>query len=90
MQHLDELGGFQMIELRSSLPDELLMFGDKISMAHSLEVRVPYLDRTVVEFAQRLGAGFAARTVTRTLMRTEIENAVAEIRQGITLLRRHL
>jgi hypothetical protein len=27
---------------------------------------------------------------TRTLMRTEIENAVAEIRQGITLLRRHL
>jgi asparagine synthase (glutamine-hydrolysing) len=65
MQHLDELGGFQLLELRSSLPDELLMFGDKISMAHSLEVRVPYLDRTVVEFAQRLGAGLLIRNGER-------------------------
>lgn len=65
MNHLDELGGFQMLELRSSLPDELLMFGDKLSMAHSLEVRVPYLDRTVVEFAQRLGAGFMIRNGER-------------------------
>jgi asparagine synthase (glutamine-hydrolysing) len=55
MEHLDELGGFQHLEVRSSLPDELLMFADKLSMAHSLEVRVPYLDRTVVEFAERLG-----------------------------------
>ena len=52
--HLDELAHFQHIEIRSSLPDELLMFGDKLSMAHSLEVRVPYLDRTIVEFAERL------------------------------------
>jgi asparagine synthase (glutamine-hydrolysing) len=65
MRHLDELGGFQLLELRSSLPDELLMFGDKISMAHSLEVRVPYLDRTVVEFAQRLGAGSMIRNGER-------------------------
>lgn len=61
MAHLDDLGGFQHLEIRSSLPDELLMFGDKLSMAHSLEVRVPYLDRTVVEFAQRLGAGLKMR-----------------------------
>jgi asparagine synthase (glutamine-hydrolysing) len=54
MEHLDELAAFQHIEIRSSLPDELLMFGDKLSMAHSLEVRVPYLDKTVVEFAERL------------------------------------
>lgn len=61
MAHLDDLGGFQHLEVRSSLPDELLMFGDKLSMAHSLEVRVPYLDRTVVEFAQRLGARLKIR-----------------------------
>lgn len=54
MAHLDDLGGFQLLEIRSSLPDELLMFGDKLSMAHGLEARVPYLDRTIVEFAQRL------------------------------------
>src|SRR6266480_1844601 len=46
MEHTDELGGFQLLEIRSSLPDELLMYADKLSMAHSLEVRVPYLDRT--------------------------------------------
>ena len=37
------------------------MFGDKLSMAHGLEVRVPYLDETVVEFAQRLGARLKIR-----------------------------
>jgi asparagine synthase (glutamine-hydrolysing) len=65
MAHVDELGGFQMLEIRSSLPDELLMFADKLSMAHSLEVRVPYLDRTVVEFAQRLEARFKVRNGKR-------------------------
>lgn len=60
-QNLDELGRFQHIEIRSSLPDELLMFADKLSMAHGLEVRVPYLDRTVVEFAERLNAGMKIR-----------------------------
>jgi asparagine synthase (glutamine-hydrolysing) len=61
MEKLDELGGFQLLEIRSSLPDELLMYADKLSMAHSLEARVPYLDRTVVEYAQRLDASFKVR-----------------------------
>jgi asparagine synthase (glutamine-hydrolysing) len=65
MAHTDELGGFQLLEIRSSLPDELLMYADKLSMAHSLEVRVPYLDRTVVEYVQRLAAGFKVRNGSR-------------------------
>ena len=65
MIHTDELGGFQLLEIRSSLPDELLMYADKLSMAHGLEVRVPYLDRTVVEYVQRLGAGFKVRGGSR-------------------------
>jgi len=65
MAKLDELGGFQLLEIRSSLPDELLMYADKLSMAHSLEARVPYLDRTVVEYAQRLDASFKIRRATR-------------------------
>src|SRR3984893_17991210 len=65
MEHADELGGFQLLEIRSSLPDELLMYADKLSMAHSLEVRVPYLDRTIVEYVQRLGAGFKVRNGSR-------------------------
>src|SRR5271166_6938273 len=61
MENLDELGGFSLLEIRSSLPDELLMYADKLSMAHGLEARVPYLDRTVVEYAQRLDANFKIR-----------------------------
>jgi asparagine synthase (glutamine-hydrolysing) len=61
MDGADELGAFQVLEIRSSLPDELLMYADKISMAHGLEVRVPYLDKEVVEFAQRLPASFKVR-----------------------------
>jgi len=61
MQYTDELGGFQLLELRSSLPDELLMYADKLSMAHGLEVRVPFLDREIIEYAQRLPASFKVR-----------------------------
>ena len=64
MSATDELRGLQFLELRSTLPDELLMYADKLSMANSLEVRVPYLDRTVVEYAQRLGARYKMRNGT--------------------------
>jgi asparagine synthase (glutamine-hydrolysing) len=62
---MDELGGFQFLEMRSTLPDELLMYGDKLSMAHGLEVRVPYLDKDIVEYVERLPARFKVRYGTR-------------------------
>jgi asparagine synthase (glutamine-hydrolysing) len=72
MAHTDELGGFQLLEIRSSLPDELLMYADKLSMAHSLEVRVPYLDRTVVEYVQRLGSHFKVRNGSRKWLHRQV------------------
>jgi asparagine synthase (glutamine-hydrolysing) len=72
MEHIDELGGFQLLEIRSSLPDELLMYADKLSMAHSLEVRVPYLDRTVVEYVQRLDASSKIRRGTRKWLHRQV------------------
>jgi asparagine synthase (glutamine-hydrolysing) len=72
MTEIDELGGFQLLEVRSSLPDELLMYADKLSMAHSLEVRVPYLDRTVVEYVQRLDASFKIRSGTRKWLHRKV------------------
>ena len=68
----DELTGFQWLELQSSLPDELLMYGDKMSMAHGLEVRVPYLDRTVVEYAQRLDASLKIRWGSRKFVHRKL------------------
>ena len=51
---LDPLSQMLYIDTRASLPDDLLMVGDKMSMANSLEVRVPFLDYRVVEFIERL------------------------------------
>ncbi len=61
MNDTDELGGFQFLEVRSTLPDELLMYADKLSMAHSLEVRVPFLDKEIVEFTERLPSNWKVR-----------------------------
>ena len=72
MEYTDELGGFQLLEIRSSLPDELLMYADKLSMAHSLELRVPYLDRTVVEYVERLGASLKIRRNTRKWLHRQV------------------
>ncbi|MGB8030170.1 MAG: asparagine synthase (glutamine-hydrolyzing) [Terracidiphilus sp.] len=65
MSDTDELGGLQFLEIRSTLPDELLMFADKLSMAHGLEARVPYLDKEIVEYVERLPANFKVRHGSR-------------------------
>ncbi len=42
------------MERKLRLPEHLLMRVDKLTMAHSVEARVPFLDHDVVEFASRL------------------------------------
>jgi asparagine synthase (glutamine-hydrolysing) len=61
MSDTDQLGGLQFLEVRSTLPDELLMYADKLSMAHSLELRVPFVDKEVVEYTERLPANLKVR-----------------------------
>ncbi len=72
MASTDELGGLQFIEVRSSLPDELLMYADKLSMTHSLELRVPYLDKEIVEYVERLPASFKVRNGTRKWLHRKV------------------
>jgi asparagine synthase (glutamine-hydrolysing) len=71
-EDLDELNAFQFLEVRSSLPDELLIYGDKLSMAHGLEARVPYLDREIVEYSQRLNASLKLRYGTRKFLHRKV------------------
>jgi asparagine synthase (glutamine-hydrolysing) len=52
--HLDPLAQILYVDTRSNLPDDLLMVGDKTSMANSLEVRVPLLDYRLVQFVESL------------------------------------
>lgn len=54
VQHLDPLTQMLYIDTRANLPDDLLMVGDKTSMANSLEARVPFLDYRLVEFIESL------------------------------------
>jgi asparagine synthase (glutamine-hydrolysing) len=72
MGNTDELGGLQFLEIRSSLPDELLMYADKLSMTHGLEVRVPYLDREVVEYVQKLAASFKVHLGSRKFLHRKV------------------
>ena len=54
VEDLDPLSQMLYIDTRANLPDDLLMVGDKTSMANSLEARVPFLDYRLVEFIERL------------------------------------
>jgi asparagine synthase (glutamine-hydrolysing) len=42
------------IDMRSMLPDNLLLFNDKMTMANSIENRVPYLDIDLINFIESL------------------------------------
>ena len=47
------------------LPNDMLVKVDSMSMAHGLEVRVPFLDHNVVEFAFTLPAEFKINAIKR-------------------------
>jgi asparagine synthase (glutamine-hydrolysing) len=72
MAGTDELGGLQFLEVRSTLPDELLMYADKLSMAHGLELRVPFVDKEIVEYVERLPASFKVRNGSRKWLHRQV------------------
>lgn len=49
-----DLNRMLYIDLKTWLPDDLLLKADKMTMATSLELRVPFLDANIVEFVARL------------------------------------
>lgn len=49
------------VDLRLWLPDDLLLVGDKMSMAESVEMRVPFLDRQLVDFVESLPSSYKIR-----------------------------
>jgi asparagine synthase (glutamine-hydrolysing) len=72
MTETDELGGLQFLEMRSTLPDELLMYADKLSMAHGLELRVPFVDKEIVEYVERLPANLKVRNGSRKWLHRQV------------------
>ena len=56
------------VDTRLWLPDDLLLVGDKMSMAESVEMRVPFLDRSLVEFTESLPSDYKLRRGVRKLV----------------------
>jgi len=69
------------------LPDDILSKVDRMSMAHSLEVRPPFLDHRICEFAESLPVHFKIRGsklkfILRELMKDKLPSAI--LRRGKT------
>ena len=69
------------------LPNDILVKVDKMSMLHSLEARVPFLDHELVEFSARLPASYKLRGLTtkailKEAMRSRIPKALLKRRKA--------
>jgi asparagine synthase (glutamine-hydrolysing) len=51
------------VSMTQWLPDDLLAKADKMTMAHSLELRVPFLDHNLVEFIARMPTHLKIRKI---------------------------
>lgn len=66
----DRLGRVIAFDLAHWLPDYTLLKQDKLGLAHSLEIRVPFLDHRIAELAARLPATMKIRGLeTKRLLR---------------------
>ncbi|HEY1759685.1 MAG TPA: asparagine synthase (glutamine-hydrolyzing) [Bryobacteraceae bacterium] len=73
----DELSRYLGFDQKYYLPDDILTKVDRMSMAHALEVRPPFLDHRIVEFANSLPAhlkisGSRQKVLLKTLMRGKL------------------
>ncbi len=71
VKNLTELEKKQYLDINLWLPGDILLKADKMSMAHSLELRVPYLDKRVMDEAEHLPATYKIDGVdTKAVLRT--------------------
>jgi asparagine synthase (glutamine-hydrolysing) len=63
-QHAGPLGKMLYTDTKTWLPDDLLIKADKMTMANSIELRVPLLDHKILEFAASLPQNFKVRGFT--------------------------
>jgi asparagine synthase (glutamine-hydrolysing) len=65
LESLDSLPQMAYVDARLSLPDDFLIYGDKMSMASGLEARVPFLDLELMAVAETLPASLRIRWLRR-------------------------
>jgi asparagine synthase (glutamine-hydrolysing) len=77
--NLETFGGvqrFMYFDIRTWLPNDVLVKADRTSMAHSLEVRAPFLDHRLVEFALRLPPHWLLRGTQKKVILKEAMRGV--------------
>ncbi|MBA0084102.1 MAG: asparagine synthetase B, partial [Acidobacteria bacterium Pan2503] len=77
----DDLAPYLWLDQKYYLADDILTKSDRMSMAHSVEVRPPFLDHRVVEFAAKLPAclkirGGQQKLILKELMRDKLPPAI--------------
>jgi asparagine synthase (glutamine-hydrolysing) len=70
----DVLQKIPYMEMKLRLPEHLLMRVDKLTMAHAVEARVPFLDHELVEFARRLPPSYKLKDgVGKSVLKKAVE-----------------
>jgi len=69
-------------EIKTFLPG-LLVVGDKLSMAHGLEERFPFLDNDLVEFAQKIPVRYKLADLEKEMERID-ENAFGNVKRPLS------
>lgn len=77
----DTLSKMLYVDTKTWLPDDLLVKADKMTMANSVELRVPLLDHKILEFAASLPRnlklrGLTTKYVARRALRTRIPKEI--------------
>ena len=74
---LDEVTKMQYLDLHTWLPGDILAKADKMTMASSVRIRVPYLDHRVFEFAATIPLCYKIRRgMTKYLLRQAFAGVV--------------
>jgi len=68
----DPLPATLYIDAQLALVDDMLHYFDRASMAHSLEVRVPFLDHHLVEYCAKIPPGLKVRRGTTKYLLKEV------------------
>ena len=75
----DPLSRMLYVDTKTWLPDDLLVKADKITMANSVELRVPLLDHVILEYAASLPPALKVHgTETKYLLKKTFENIVPQ------------
>ena len=72
--NLDNISNMQKIDFTTYLPDDILTKVDRASMANSLEVRVPFLNHSVINFMNNLPLDFKIKNNKSKIMLRDILN----------------